>query len=183
MAKQEIERQLLHTHSQCVRIFNLNFPGDIRDPEYFLRDLECQAEVPAPMLESLQASPFLQLCSSPTFTLVAALRLLHCRRHWHWTANLIGIAALSTSLVCAAAPCSVSLVRNHLPSLEETTRMQSRQLAPPLAPITTKPRSSCSLHSRVPCMCLKASTQSFHKNDEHFQAMQVTHSSQRDLTS
>lgn len=114
MAKQEIKRQLLHTHSQCVRIFNLNFPGEIRDPGYFLRDLECQAEVPAPMLESLQASPFPQLCSSPTFTLVAALGLLHCPRHWHWTANLIGIAALSTSLVCAAAPCSVSLVKKPL---------------------------------------------------------------------
>lgn len=117
-----------------------------------------------------------------TVKLVTAVRLLYCPGHWHWTANLNGIAGLSISLVCVAAFCPVSLVKTTAPYPPSRSPLECRaELAH--RPASTPTRSFLLPSSESPCLCPKASSQSFHKNDECFQAMQATQSSQRDLTS
>lgn len=104
---------------------------------------------------------------------MTAVRPGHCPGPWHWTAKLIGIAALSTSLVRTAAPCSVPSPLSLLP---RSPRSGGQRQFLHLLPQPPNPLFFVRLHA-----CLKASTQSLHKR-EHFQPMQVTHSRQREPT-
>lgn len=114
------KRKLLNTHSQrencLIHIQNLSgLPPWISQGNSESSILSQRPQKPgwrassyAGVLVGITTSAILFL---PSYKLVTVIRLLHCPGYWHQTANLIGIAALSSSLVCAAAACSASLVR------------------------------------------------------------------------
>lgn len=134
----EIKRQQLNTHK---KIFLNCYPELTRGnqgPMYF-ETTNARLKTELRCWSPCKHHRCLNFALPPTVKLVTAVRLVYCPGHWHWTANLIGIAALSISLVCVAALCSVSLVKTTATYPPSRSPLECRaELAHPLASTTTR---------------------------------------------